>query len=215
MRTIAALLLALAIAPPLAAQTRRSASTDPAPSLSFRPFFLVTGQQFSAKTTFDASFGQAFQPFWGGGLELVAHNWFVDVEASRFKKTGQRAFLFNGQAFGLQIPLTATVTPFEIAAGSRWRRWSRVVPYAGAGFGTYAYKETSAFADAGEDVNTRHTGVLVLGGAELRVHRWIAVTGDVQYSHIPGILGAGGLSKDANERDLGGVAVRARVLVGR
>lgn len=184
--------------------------------MSLRPFFLVTGEQFSAKTTFKAVFGQAFEPFWGGGLELAVHNRiFVDVDASRFKKTGQRAFIFNGQAFGLHIPLTATVTPFEITGGYRWRRWPRVVPYAGGGFGSYSYKESSDFSDASENTDTRHAGALVVGGAEVRLHRWVALSGDVQYTHIPGILGSGGLSKDAGERDLGGVSVRAKVLVGR
>ena len=44
--------------------------------------------------------------------------------------------------------------------------------------------------------------------------RWISISGDAQYTHVTGILGAGGISQDANEKDLGGVAARIRVLVG-
>ena len=71
------------------------------------------------------------------------------------------------------------------------------------------------FADSAENVDTRHTGYLALGGAEIRLHQWVGVSIDAQYTHIPGILGDGGLSKDAKENDLGGVAARFRFIVGR
>jgi hypothetical protein len=38
---------------------------------------------------------------------------------------------------------------------------------------------------------------------------------DVQYSHVPGILGTGGVSQQAGETDLGGVAARLKLVVGR
>ena len=53
------------------------------------------------------------------------------------------------------------------------------------------------------------------GGIEFRVHRWIALSVDAQYTHIPGILGVGGISKDAGESDLGGVSGRFKLIVGR
>ncbi len=53
------------------------------------------------------------------------------------------------------------------------------------------------------------------GGAEFRVHRWVGVSVDVQYTHVPGILGTGGVSQQAGETDLGGVAARFKVVVGR
>jgi hypothetical protein len=37
----------------------------------------------------------------------------------------------------------------------------------------------------------------------------------VQYTHVPGIIGSGGVSQDAGESDLGGVAARFRVVFGR
>ncbi len=214
---IAALLLALATAAPLSAQTRSSASsTDDVPAVSVRPFFLVAEQKFNAATTFDAIFGSASAPFVGGGVQVALRDGiFVELTASRFRKTGQRAFRFDNQNFGLGIPLTAKITPFEVAAGYRYRHWDRIVPYGGAGFGSYGYKETSGFADASENIDTRHTGFLVLGGAEFRLHRWVGVTADVQYTSIGGILGSSGISKDAGESNLGGTAARFRVIVGR
>jgi hypothetical protein len=221
MRIHAALILALALtvgnAASGSAQTRLPPKDD-APTVSFRPFFLATGEKFSASTTFKSVFGQdSLQPFWGAGLELALKNGlFVDVQASRFRKNGQQAFLFNGQVFPLGIPLTATVTPLEFIGGYRFRHVSRrVVPFAGIGVGSYAYTETSGFADSSENVDARHAGLVLLGGAEVRVHRYVGVSGDVAYRHVPGILGLGGISKDANENDLGGMSIELKVLVGR
>jgi hypothetical protein len=53
------------------------------------------------------------------------------------------------------------------------------------------------------------------GGAEFRLQRWVGLAVDVQYNHVPGILGTGGVSQQAGESDLGGVAARVRLVVGR
>jgi len=50
---------------------------------------------------------------------------------------------------------------------------------------------------------------------ELRVHRWVGVGVDAQFTHIARILGQGGISKDAGENDLGGTAARVKIMVGR
>lgn len=219
MKTLTALFLALTVAAPLTAQTRRTISTGSSDlAVSLRGYGMVTEQQFSAQTTFGAVFGRAAQPFWGGGAELVFRDRiYVDVGLSRFQKTGQRAFRSNGKNYQLNIPLTATVTPVEVSGGYRFRlgRHQTVIPFVGVGVGSYAYKETSGFSDSTENVDTRHVGELVVGGVEFRVYRWIGLAVDAQYTDVPGILGTGGLSKDANENDLGGVAARFKVIVGR
>ena len=61
----------------------------------------------------------------------------------------------------------------------------------------------------------RQTGVLVNGGVEFRLHAVLAVAADVQYSHVPGILGQAGVSQQAGESDLGGVAARLKIVIGR
>ena len=181
------------------------------------PFVLVTDQRFAASKTFDATFGSAAEPFWGGGVDVVFRKkYFVDFAVSHMSKTGQRAFVNNGEVFGLGIPLHVTSTPVELTAGYRFRlRKSRIIPYAGAGIGSYSYHETSDISAAGEDVDVRHAGFVMMGGAEFRFSRWIAVTGDAQYTKVPGILGQGGISKDVDESDFGGVAARLRMIVGR
>lgn len=194
-----------------------------APAVSIRPFAEFTEEQFSAQQTFKAAFGQSTEPFYGGGVQVTIHDRFYgEVTASRFRKTGDRVFRdTSGQLFHLGIPVTATLTPVEIAGGYRFhprhrgRRIAWLVPYVGAGVGSYQYRETSAFADASENLDTRRTGFVAHGGAEFRVHRWIGLAADLQYTHVPGILGSGGISADTGENDLGGVAGRFRIIVGR
>lgn len=184
------------------------------PGISLRPFVFVAEESFSARQTFTTVFGRSFQPLWGGGLNVAWKNGFyLDVTAVRFKKTGQRAFFFDGQGYGLQIPLTVTVTPLEVTAGHRFRVTSSLRPYVGVGLGAYHYQETSPFDDGPFD--KRHVGYLVVGGVEVRVSRWLALSADAQYTYVAGIIGSGGISKDAGETDLGGTAGRFRVIIGR
>ena len=204
------LIAGLALAAPAAAQ-------DP-PAISIRPFVMATEQSFTAVDTFNATFGKTALPFFGGGVQVVVKDGvFVEVTASRFRQTGQRAYLSGGKSFQLGIPLTATITPLEVSAGYRFRvrQLPRVRPYVAVGYGSYAYTETSDFAQPGEDVDTKHGGYLVNGGAEFRLHRWVGLAVDVQYTRVSGILGNGGVSQQAGESDLGGLAGRLKLVVGR
>jgi len=182
-----------------------------------RPFAMFAEEHFTASRTFDAIFQSDVAAFWGGGVDVVIHKRvFIDFGVSHMSRTGQRAFVNNGDVFRLQIPLHLDSTPIEVSGGYRFLfRRSRVIPYVGAGFGSYSFHETSDFDTAGESVDVRHTGFLLKGGVEVRVTRWLGITGDVQYTHVAGILGSGGISKDLGENDFGGVAGRARVILGR
>lgn len=213
-----ALLCAVTVATPSFAQARRlPPRPNDTPSVSLRPFFVFAEESFTARQTFETVFGKSFQPVWGGGLNVAFRNGFYfDVTASRFKETGERAFFFEGQGFRLGIPLTVTVTPLEVTAGGRFRVTPRLFPYVGAGVGSYAYTEKSDDStDIDDTFDARHTGYLVVGGVEFRVSRWIAVSGDAQYTRVSGIIGSGGVSKEAGESDLGGTAARFRVIIGR
>lgn len=199
---------------PASAQVRRPPPRrNDTPSVSLRPFFIFAEEGFSATKTFSTVFGNAVQPYWGGGLEVALKNGFyVDVSASRFKKTGQRAFFFEGQGYGLGIPLAVTVTPLEVTGGGRFRVRRQLFPYVGIGIGSYRYEEAAA---ADQPFVKRHVGYLVVGGVEFRVSRWVALSGDAQYTRVSGIIGSGGISKDAGESDLGGTAGRFHVIIGR
>lgn len=202
------------------AQTRSTSAENTPPAVAFRPFFLATLQDFAAHQTFTTVFGRGTQPFFGGGLDIAFRNGiFVDLTASRFSSTGQRALVFNGQTYRLGIPLTATEIPLELSAGYRFAEWRRIRPYAGGGVGSYCYREASGFPAAGENVGITHAGYLVVGGAEVRVASWAAVAVDVQWTHVPGILGKGGLSQGGGfgggaEDNLGGIAPRIRLIIG-
>ena len=202
--------LLLAVAAPAAAQ-------DP-PALSIRPFVMAAEQSFTAIDTFDAIFGKTTFPFLGGGVQVVINDgFFVEVSASRFRQTGQRAYISGGKAFKLGIPLTATITPLEISAGYRFNLSAlpRVRPYAAIGYGSYAYQESSDFAQPGDDVDTKHGGYLVNGGIEVRLHRSVGLAIDAQYTQVKGILGSGGVSQQVGESDLGGIAGRLKLVIGR
>ncbi len=217
MRTFATLVLAVLAAGPLAAQSRRAAPAGGTPAFQLRPFVVGADERFAAGTTFKAVFDSASQPLFGGGVEVAFRHAFVDLTISHLHQSGQRALLLNGQVYQLGIPLTVRLTPVELSGGYRLTRWrrSRVIPYAGAGVGWYSYHETSGFAAAGDVVDVRRAGVLVVAGAEFRVQKWIGATVDAQYTRVKGILGGAGLSKDAGEGDLGGIAARFRVVLGR
>lgn len=207
---------ALALVASVAFATTAAAQT---PLISFRPFLLVSGESFTAKKTFNGVFGpKSLRPFWGGGLNVAFKNGvFVELDASRWEQTGQRAFVVNDVVIPVGIAVTATVTPFDVVGGYRVRlnRWLH--PYGAAGITRYAYKEVSdAIAvDADGNLDTSRTGLIVLGGAEIRLHKWVGVAADVAYTSVTGILGTGGISEQFREDNLGGTAIRVKVLVGR
>jgi hypothetical protein len=190
----------------------------PDPPFSFRPFVMGSEEAFAAVETFKGTFGQSYEPFFGGGLQVVFNGkYYVEVNASRFKKTGQRAFLNNGETFGLGIAQTVTITPLEVLVGYRFkpRQMPRVRPYVAGGLAWYAYQQVSDFVDPADNVDTQHAGFAGQAGVEFRLHRWVGISGDVDFTHVGGIIGQGGISKDAGENDLGGVAARLRLIIGR
>lgn len=230
MRSIAGLLIVIALAVPASAQTadaivdqgqQHGTGVTPRPSVqpvSLRAFGLISEQSFTAKTTFDGIFGSSAGPFFGGGGQVVLSNGvFAEVTVSRFSKSGERAFRSGGETFPLGIAVKSTITPVEFTGGYRFHLRGRaaIVPYVGAGVGSYSYTEKSDIADTSGDLSVRHTGYLGIGGVEVRVQRWVALDFGAAYTHVPGILGGGGLSKEAGEDDLGGASFRFRVSVGR
>ena len=206
-------LLATAAAAPLHAQTTTVAEPG---GLSIRPYAALSMQRFAADATFDAIFGSATGALPGGGVLVTRRRLFVEVEASRFRRNGERAFASDEDGFGVGIPLTVTITPIEITAGYRFRqqRFS-LTPYVGTGLGVYRYREESPAAEPGEDVSATHAGWVMMAGAERQLHRYLAVSADLRYTHVPGILGQGGLSEAVGESNLGGLAIRFRFIVLR
>jgi outer membrane protein with beta-barrel domain len=183
--------------------------------IGIRGFVDVSSQAFTASDSFDAIFGESRGTFLGGGAQVTWKPLVFEVSGSRFRKTGERAFVFDGTVFNLGIPTTVTMTPIEVTALYRLPRVWRLAPYAGGGFGRQRYKETSKFAEASENIDAKHKTYHVAAGAEVRVWRWIGAAGEVRYRRAPGVIGDSGVSREFNEKDLGGTNVQVKLIVGR
>ena len=94
--------------------------------------------------------------------------------------------------------------------------------FAGAGAGGKAgiFSAEGGAVDGGDGVGARaarangsgrYTGRAVFGGFEIAVAKGLTITAEAQYRRVPNALGAGGVSKDFNETDLGGVTARVSI----
>jgi opacity protein-like surface antigen len=184
-----------------------------------RGFADVGSTTFAATESFETILGTATGVVFGGGVEgVLPRNIFVNLRASRFRKTGERVFVTeSGERFGLGIPATITITPIEFTGGYRVDRGWRVVPYGGGGVGRHRYEESSEFATGDENVKESFTGYHVLGGAEFRVSQWLGAAGELQWATVPDALGEdpNGVSNHFDESDLGGLTARLKVVIGR
>ncbi|MGE0363856.1 MAG: hypothetical protein AB7H93_14215 [Vicinamibacterales bacterium] len=216
----------LAVPVAAAAQGRRAGPRPatrqtPAPrdTLSLQGFGMAGLTFFTAKETFDAVLDTSTGSMVGGGVRLIIPGGpYLEVGAWRFRRDGERVFVGSGgDVFRLGIPATVTMTPLEVTAGWRFRGLlgRRVTPYLGAGFTSLRYEETSEFADSGENVSDRFSGYHLTGGAEMRLHRWVALTGDMMWTAVPDAIGGAGASQVFEEDDLGGTSLRLRLVIGR
>jgi opacity protein-like surface antigen len=184
-----------------------------------RGFFDVGATTFTASQSFEAILGSATGTVFGGGGEVVLpQRIFGRVRVSRFERAGQRVVVFEGETFDLGIDTNVRITPVEVTGGYRFRNADRrVVPYLGAGIGWHRYEETSEFAEGDENVDERHQGYHLLGGAEVRLARRLGVGGELQWTTVPDALGQdpNGVSAAFEDTNLGGVSFRVNVIVGR
>lgn len=186
--------------------------------IGVRGFGLFGNITFVAEDSFKAILDRNSGPIFGGGAQLLLPwNVYIEVGASRFSQSGERVFVTaNNEVFKLGIPLDVKITPIELTAGYRFAQLGgRVVPYAGGGYSSYRYEETSEGADPGENVDERFAGFHLLGGAEFQVQRWLAIGGEVAWSSIADAIGKAGVSEHYNEDNLGGTSFRVKVSVGR
>jgi hypothetical protein len=229
-------------APPArpASQTT-SAQQNPSP-IRVRGLVTFGAATFQAQESFEAILeSRGGLMYGGGGQVLLPLDFYAEVGVWRFSSNGERAFVGPDQEiFPLGIPVDVSVTPIEITGGWRYRHCPqpprapgtprtlpparttpstrpcapRVIPYVGGGLSIYKYTETSEFADASEDVDERFSGYHLLGGAEVRLHRWVSVGGEVGWSSVPDALD-GGVAAAFDEHNLGGATFRIKFTVGR
>ena len=195
-----------------------SSTAEAQEGFAIRGFGDVGATAFTAEQSFTAILGSRTGPVFGGGVEIVLpQRIFVSLRASRFRKTGERVFVSEGERFGLGIPTTVALTPLQITGGYRFPRVIRLVPYAGAGPGWYRYTETSQFAREDEDVAERFSGFHILGGAEAQLAGWLSLGGELQWATVPDAIGndVNSVAREFNETDLGGTTFRVKFVVGR
>jgi hypothetical protein len=215
------------------AQSARRTVRQPRPAgeprlIEIGGFVHVGRLSLAATRSFDAILGSSSGPVVGGGGEVTLRRGllrgvFARVDVSRFEETGQRVFVFEGRVFPLGIPETITLTPIEVTAGYRLQLSTgkplpgrrpqpyRIAPYAGIGVGSLSYRETSSPSEPGDDVDERFTSYHVLGGADVRVWRWIGVGVEGGYRWVPDALGTSGVSEAFNETNLNGATIRLRI----
>jgi hypothetical protein len=223
-------------APPAKQGAQAKPSSSPQQPVSFRGFGTFGAISFQAQDSFDAILGSHGGPSFGGGAQvLLPLGFYAEFGVWRFTHEGERVFVGpNQEVFPLGIPLDVTITPIEITGGWRYHHCPqpprapkaakpivtrpcapRLIPYAGGGFSSYAYRETSDSAAADEDVSSRFGGFHLLGGVDYKVTRWVSIGGEAAWSSVPNALGEGGVSAAFEEDNLGGMLVRLKVTVGR
>ena len=210
---------ALLWAGPVEAQTRRPAARPTDAGLRVRGFGEAGLRLFAASETFKAVLGSASGPIVGGGVEaLWGRHLGVSVDVGRYRATGERVFVSNGEVFPLGLATNVTVVPVAVTAAYRFPRPRlAVTPFVGGGINWHRYTETSASAAAGEDVSATFTGLHAVAGADWRLSPLVAVGGIGRWLSVRDALGAEPTSAAAafGEHDLGGFEAKVRIIVGR
>lgn len=205
--------LSLALAAPAWGQT--TAIGPASPTFGIRGFAEAGQVSLRSTDSFRAILGEATGPVFGGGAQvLLPWGLFADISANRFRERGTRVFRHDGEIFKLGIPITIRIIPVELTGGYRFARWRWIVPYGGAGVGSTAYRETSRFAEAEENVDERFRSYHVLAGAEIRIWRWISAAVEGHNRWVPDAIGEDGISREFGEDDIGGPSMNVRVIVG-
>jgi Outer membrane protein beta-barrel domain len=216
-------LLAVSLPATAVAQTapRRPAARQAAAypgRLQIRPFVSAGTTWFTASKTFKAVLGSGQGQDFGGGVNLTRGPVFIEAGARRFSKGGERVFVATGgQVFPLGIDTDVTMTPLEVTAGWRFRPLfgARVRPQLGIGYTRLRYEESAAFAQDGDDVDESFNGFHLTGAAEVRLHRWMGLAGEVVWTSVANAIGDGGASKAFGEDNLGGTSLRVKLVIGR
>jgi hypothetical protein len=198
-----------------AAQRAAQGGTAGTP-LRVRLFGTVMYETFAAADSFEALYGSASAPLFGGGVDVSIGKWlFVQADVTFVQRTGERVFVFNGEAFPLGIRQEMSLTPIGITLGYRRAGVTRMTPYAGGGVLAAFYSEESELGDTDANVSETGWGWQGVAGVEFRLSRAFSAAVEGGYRSIPGILGEDGVSKEFGEKDLGGFTFGVKVMIGR
>jgi hypothetical protein len=177
-------------------------------------YFFMTNARKSAKAVFGGS-GGGFT----GGAEVtvgVGRSFFVGAGGRFFQKTGERVFVADANApvFRLGHPLKIRTIPLYGLLGFRFSPDATLVPYVSAGAGITLYKEESTVGGLTEsNSQSKFSGLVAVGADYGRGSVRFGL--EANYSIVPSTIGLGGVSAVYGEKDVGGLAVLARVVLGR
>lgn len=221
-RILASLLLLVTVAMPAEAQQPppRPGQVRAGPprletGFGFRVFVSFDRVALAAADTFEAVTGSSTLTATGGGGDVrFWKGLFGRFAVSTMSADGTRGFVVQGQFISNGIPLEIEMTPIEIGAG--WRQpfspSRRLVAYGGGGLLRMLYRQTSEFADPGEDFDDSHSGYFAFGGLELGITSWLMTGVEAHYRTVPDAFGTDNIAAAFEDTDLGGSALR--VLVG-
>ncbi len=189
-----------------------ASGAKPRGELMIRGYGQASGGWFNARDSFDTIAGTAFGAAYGGGAQVVFPNGaFVQGGVERYRKTGSRVLVSGSQFYAIDVPDTVTVMPIEGTVGYRDAAFTHAIPYVGAGARWEILKEDSPGLSS---TSRGHIGFQIAGGIEVPVAPWLSLAGEVEWSDVPKAIGDSGISTALDERDLGRLAVRFKVLVG-
>lgn len=198
-------------APRFAAPAAAQAGGGSTPGL--RVYGLYDYVSLTARDSFDAIFDSSNISGLGVGVEGIDlwRGFFARFAYTRMTRTGgTRAFVINGQVIPTGVGLEVEMSPIEFGGG--WRQSldgiGRYVAYGGVSGLRMAYKETSEFAQSGDEVDETFNGLAVFAGLDAMVARSVFLGAEVQYRRVPDAIGFDGVSQAFGEDDLGGVVFR-------
>lgn len=173
-----------------------------------RGYFTAGTEKTESPKTFDAVLGTERFTLLGGGVEIVVkRRWIARGQFTRFSDTGTRVFVdSNRTVFPLNIPLDVTIDVTELSGGYRFLAKPRWGAYAAAGRTSYKLIEESN----GERDRDSGSGWHLLGGVDVRPHKWIVTAAEVQWTTTKNIFGAGA-AEALGESRLGGLRFAFRI----
>lgn len=187
------------------------------PKTSVRGFADLSFVRMAASESFKAVTDTNARLQYGGGIQVV-NLWkglYAEAQAGYSTLDGSRVFVYQDTVYDLGIPVAITFTPIDAGLGWRFPVGKTTHANVGGGVSFMNYKEESDFADVDDGVSESFTGFYVSGGLEVKLVKWLHLRAEGRYTSIPDALGAGGVSADYDETDLGGVSVAVKLVFGK
>lgn len=205
------------IPPSVQPSPRATQETSAYGPVGVRAFASIMADKMTASESFNAIIGKDSIVSFGGGVQAV-NLWrglFVEGSYEQSSEDGERAFVLDDEVFPLGIPLEIKMQNVDIVGGWRQNVGGRVSAYGGAGATLLRYEETSDFAGDDENVDERYRGLVVMGGVEATIAKWVHVRGELRYRRVNDVFGAGGISAVFEESTFGGFGGGLKIAIGR